>query len=266
MPEGDTVLVAAERLNAALGGQTLLQTDFRVPAFATRDLSGQVLTEVAARGKHLLFRTDGGVTLHTHFKMDGRWDLYRPGERWTGPGHEVRAVLTTAPRVAVGYRLGITELLPTKHERNVVGHLGPDVLGPDWDPDEVLRRLQERPEQPIGEAIIDQRVIAGPGNVYKCEVCFLQGVDPSTPVREVRDLAGMIDLIKRLMEANRTTGNQITTGDSRRGMRHWVYGRATRPCRRCGTAIKVRREPRPSDGQSERSTYWCPNCQPPSRY
>jgi endonuclease-8 len=259
MPEGDTVFLAARRLNAAIGGKRLLHTDFRVPAFATADLSGQMLTEVVPRGKHLLLRTDRGMTLHTHFKMDGRWDVYRPGERWRGLAHHVRVVLTTESRVAVGYQLGVTELVPTARECDIVGHLGPDVLGPDWDPDEVLRRFLEDPGRPIGEALVDQRVLAGPGNVYKNEVCFLRGVDPWTPVGQVHDLPAMIDLVKRLMEANRTTGNQITTGDTRRGRRQWAYGRAGQACRRCGTLIRVAAA---DGGPSERSTYWCPRCQP----
>ena len=148
---------------------------------------------------------------------------------------------------AVGVRLGVVELLPTREEHRVVGHLGPDVLGPEWDPGEVLRRLRERPERPIGEAVIDQRVLAGPGNVYKSEVCFLRGVDPWTPVGEVTDLEAMVGLIARLMEANRTTGTQITTGDTRRGRIQWVHGRAGKPCMRCGTLIERRRQ----DGREE---------------
>ena len=182
MPEGDTVFLAATRMHAALAGQRLLATDFRVPRFATADLSGQVVREVAARGKHLLLRTDAGTTLHTHFKMEGAWHLYRPRERWRGPAFQVRAVLRTDPWVAVGFRLAICELLPTASEHEVVGHLGPDVLGPDWDPAEALRRLRADPDRAIGTALLDQRTIAGPGNVYKSEVCFLSGVDPWTPV------------------------------------------------------------------------------------
>ncbi len=141
MPEGDTVHLAATRLHAALAGRVLTRTDFRVPAFATSDLSGQVVREVVARGKHLLFRTDANLTLHTHFKMDGSWRVYRPGQRWQGPDFQVRAVLENAERVAVGFRLAVVELLPTRDESRVVGQLGPDVLGPDWDPQEALRRL-----------------------------------------------------------------------------------------------------------------------------
>ena len=259
MPEGDTVFLAATRLHAALAGQRLAATDFRVPQIATADLTGQVVGEVVARGKHLLFRTDAGVTLHTHFKMEGSWHLYRPGERWRGPAWQVRAVLRTEPWLAVGFRLAICELLPTGNEHQVVGHLGPDVLGPDWDAAEALRRLRADPGRAIGTALLDQRVMAGPGNVYKCETCFLRGVDPWTPVGRVDDLEGMVNLLKRLMEANRTTGSQITTGDRRPGRTSWVAGRTNQPCRRCGTRI---RQAEQESYDAQRPTYWCPTCQP----
>jgi formamidopyrimidine-DNA glycosylase len=260
VPEGDTVHLAAKRLNAALGGQTLTKTDFRVPAIATVDLSGRRLYEVIARGKHLLFRIDGGWTLHTHYKMEGSWHLYKHGERWRGPAFQARAILETGERVAVGFRLAVTELLETSREEEIVGHLGPDVLGPDWDPDEALRRMNEHPARPIGDVLIDQSVIAGPGNVYRSEVCFLRGVDPWTPVAGVEDLPGLVALTKRLMEANRSTGSQITTGDPRHGRSHWVYGRKGAPCRRCRTPI---RRAESGDEGRERVVFWCPSCQPP---
>ena len=259
MPEGDTVHAAAARLNRALGGDRLTRTDLRVPAFATSDLSGQVLNEIVPRGKHLLFRISGGVTLHTHFKMEGTWHLYRHGERWRGRRHEVRAVLETDPWVAVGFRLGAVELLPTEREPDVVGHLGPDVLGPDWDPEEVLRRLLADPLREIGDALLDQTVLAGVGNVYKTEICFLRGVNPWTPVGEVNDLPALLSMTKRLMEANRAEGKQVTTGDTRPGRGQWVYSRGGQPCRRCGTPIRSGEQGRAG---VERFTYWCPSCQP----
>jgi endonuclease-8 len=258
VPEGDTVLVLAGQLHAALAGQVLRRTDVRVPRFAVADLTGQVVREVVARGKHLLLRTDGGATLHTHLKMDGRWDLYRPGARWRGPVRRVRVVLETDPWVAVGSSLGIVELVDTGREEEVLGHLGPDVLGPDWDPDEVLRRLTATPERTVGEAAIDQRVMAGPGNIYRSEALYLHGTDPWTPVAELRDPAGLIDLIKRLMEANRHTGRQVTTGDPRPGRSRWVYGRGGQPCRRCGTPI---RQAELGEATQERAVWWCPSCQ-----
>ncbi len=259
MPEGDTVFVAATRLNRALGGRTLTRTDFRVPAFATADLSGREVHEVVSRGKHLLFRIDGGVTLHTHFKMEGSWHLYRPGARWRAAATGARAVLETDEWQAVGFDLAVTELVPTAEEDRIVGHLGPDPLT-EWDAGEAVRRLGLDPERPIAHALLDQSVIAGPGNIYKCEICFLRGLYPWTPVGDVPDHAGIVDLTARLMQANRTTGMQVTTGDDRPGRQRWVYGRGRKPCRRCGTPIGRR-----GQDHEERVTYWCPSCQPPVR-
>lgn len=180
-----------------------------------------------------------------------------PGARWRGPAHEVRAVLTTADAVAVGVRLGVLELLTPEEEQAALGHLGPDVLGADWDPEEALRRLVADPARTAHEAVQDQRVMAGPGNVYANEVCFLRGLHPTTPVSGVADPAALVALMHRVMSANRTTGLQITTGDTRRGRRQWVYGRQGRPCLRCGTI--VRRDQQQAPG---RVRYWCPACQP----
>lgn len=259
MPEGDTVFLAATRLNKALGGRVLTKTDFRVPSLATVDLSGRVLESVTPRGKHLLFRVEGGTTIHTHYRMEGSWHLYRPDQSWRGPHHQVRAVLTTEDWVAVGIRLPVVEIVPTEREVDVVGHLGPDPLAPDWDAAEAVRLLRERGRDHIGTVLLDQSVIAGPGNVYKSEVCFLRGVHPRTRVADVADLEGMVDLLARLMQANRTTGMQITTGDTRRGRTQWVYGRAGEPCRRCNAP--VRRATHDGYG-GERVTFWCPRCQP----
>ncbi len=258
MPEGDTVHLTAARLHGALAGRTLVSTDFRVPRFANADLSGQRVREVIARGKHLLLRTDAAVTLHSHLKMEGAWDLYRPGQRWRGPAFQVRVVLVTEPWTAVGSQLGICELIATDREDEVVGHLGPDVLGPDWDLEEAARRLRADPDRSIGTALLDQRAIAGPGNLWKSEICFLRGVSPWTPVGEVGDLEAMLGLLKRMMEVNRPIGHQVTTGDTRRGRTHWVAERGGEPCRRCGTPIRRALQ---ATGTSERVTYWCPGCQ-----
>lgn len=258
VPEGDTVHLTATRLHHALAGQTLVATDFRVPRFATADLTGQRVREVVARGKHLLLRTDAGVTVHSHLKMEGEWHLYQGGQRWRGPAFQVRAVLVTQPWTAVGFRLGICELLATDREHEVVGHLGPDVLGPDWDLDEAARRLRADPRRAIGAALLDQRAVAGAGNIWKNEICFLRGVSPWTPVGEVDDLEAMLGLLKRMMEVNRPIGHQVTTGDTRRGRTHWVAERAGQPCRRCGSPIQRAGQ---SAGTTERVAYWCPTCQ-----
>lgn len=259
MPEGDTVWLTAHRLDAALAGRTLTRCDLRVPQLATTDLSGRHVEAVVPRGKHLLTRIEGGITLHSHLMMDGSWHLYAPGERWRGgPSHQVRAVLSTPDRIAVGYRLPVLELIATDGEDAAVGHLGPDLLGPGWDAAEALRRLTAQPDRTTGEALLDQRNLAGLGNVYKSELCFLRGVTPWTPVSGLTSPERMVALAKRLLEANKARPGHITTGDTRRGRTHWVYGRANRPCLRCGTAIRVG-DLGPA-GQ-ERVTYWCPYCQ-----
>jgi endonuclease VIII len=263
VPEGDTVWLAAQRLHAALAGETLLRSDFRVPALAEVDLSGRQVLEVVARGKHLLTRVSGapadGLTLHTHFRMDGSWHLYRPGARWTGGPHwQVRAVLETAPWHAVGYRLPVVELLPTEREVDAVGHLGPDLLGPDWDLDEALRRLGADPGREIGLALLDQRNLAGLGNLYRTEVLFLQGLTPWVPVQDVPDLGGLVERGRRLMTANRGRWEQSTTGVLRYGEMHWVFERTGRPCRRCGTRVASAEQ---GAAPYARLSYWCPRCQ-----
>ena len=183
MPEGDTVWRSCRRLNQVLGGQELTSTEFRVPALATTDLAGVRVEEVVSRGKHQLFRFGNGYTLHTHFRMDGTWRTFPRGRRWSGgQPFQIRAVLRTADADAVGYRLPVLELLPTAEEDSVVGHLGPDLLGPDWDLDEALRRIRSRPGPDIGEALLDQRNLAGIGTFYRAEVLFLQGLHPRTPI------------------------------------------------------------------------------------
>ncbi len=163
MAEGDTVLATAVRLHEALAGQLLTRTDLRVPRFATADLSGRAVREVVSRGKHLLMRTDGDLSVHSHLGMDGAWRLYSPGEGWRGRAFEVRAVLETDRHVAVGHRLRRLEVLRTSAEQDELRGLGPDVLGPDWDAAEATRRLTASPGREVGDALIDQSVMAGPG-------------------------------------------------------------------------------------------------------
>jgi endonuclease-8 len=260
MPEGDTVWLTARRLREALAGRRLLVADLRVPRLATADLTGRLVKDVVPRGKHLMTRLEGGWTLHTHLRMDGAWRVFRTGQRWYGgPIHEVRAVLATADRIAVGYRLPVLELLHTVEEETTVGHLGPDLLGPDWNPDEAVRRLLADPERELGEALMDQRNLAGIGNVYRSELCFLRGAEPFTPVAEVRRPERLVELARRLLDANKTRSGHVTTGDTRPGRRNWVYGRAGRPCLRCGSTILTARQGEPP---RDRAVYWCPSCQP----
>jgi endonuclease-8 len=262
VPEGDTVWLAARRLHDALAGRALTHTDFRVPALATRDLSGETVTEVISRGKHLLIHTDAGHTVHTHFRMDGSWRLYRPGARWTGgPEWQVRVVLATSNWVAVGYRMPVVDLLATADEASVVGHLGPDLLGPDWDAARAVANLQARPDREIGPALLDQRNLAGIGNLYKAESLYLSGITPWTPVADISDLDAVVRRAHRLLHANKNHWQQSTTGSLRRGEEHWVFERAERPCRRCGTSIAAAMQGEPEQPTYARISYWCPHCQ-----
>ena len=259
MPEGDTVWNTARVLERALAGDVLTGSDFRVPQLATADLSGWTVAESASRGKHLLLRLtrDGQArTLHSHLRMEGAWRAYAPGERWAGrPAHLIRVVLRTKRSVAVGYHLHELTLIPTAEEARFLGYLGPDLLGTDWDPDEAVRRIRAAPDTSIAEALLDQRNLAGVGNLYKSETLFLRGLWPWTPVRDVADLAGTVTLAQKLVASNKGRWTQTTTGSLRRGETAYVYGRRALPCRRCGTAIRKAQ-------QGERVTYWCPRCQP----
>ncbi|MDG6104544.1 Fpg/Nei family DNA glycosylase [Dactylosporangium aurantiacum] len=264
MPEGDTVWNTARVLATAIEGQVLTRSDFRVPKLATADLSGWLVAESASYGKHLLLRltSDGepvrAMTLHSHLRMDGAWRTYRPGERWTGrPAHLVRVALHAPKAVAVGFHLHELAIVPTAEEHRLIGHLGPDLMGDGWDPAEAVSRLAATPDRPIADALLDQRNLAGIGNLYKAEVLFLRGVNPWTATGAVPDLAAMVELAHRLLNSNRGRWTQTTTGSLRRGETNWVFERAGRPCRRCGTKVE-----RWTGGDYERITYWCPHCQP----
>lgn len=246
-------------MREALVGQTLLQSDFRVPAYAEVDLSGQLVTAFEAVGKHLLTRFSGGLTLHTHLLMDGSWRATGPGKELPSTFRdEIRVALRTEAATGWALRMQVVDLLPTSEEATVVGHLGPDLLGA-WDADEALRRLQQDPARPVLEAILDQKNLSGLGNLWVNEICFLRGVSPWTPVAEV-DLPRLLALAHRMLTHGLQHGGMVTTGDTRRGMTHWVYGRAGRPCRRCGTPVDYRDlvagEP------YSREVWWCPRCQP----
>jgi endonuclease-8 len=260
VPEGDTVWLAAKRMNQALAGATLRRGEFRLPQLAALDLTGATVREVVPRGKHMLIRLADERTLRTHYRMDGSWHIYRPGAHWRGgPGYDVRVVLATDEWECVGYRLHDVEIVPTSDEGRLVGHLGPDVLGPDWDLEEALRRLRSHPEEQVGVAILDQRNLCGPGNLYKVESLFLCGVHPWARVADMdAKLEPLVTRARTLMLANRDHPEQSTTGDLRRGQDHWVYGRKGKPCRRCRTPILMGDQ---GPHTQERVTYWCPRCQ-----
>ncbi|MFC7218647.1 DNA-formamidopyrimidine glycosylase family protein [Streptomyces polyrhachis] len=259
MPEGDTVYRVSHLLHDALAGRPLTRCDLRVPALATVDLTGRTVENVTPRGKHILARVEGGLTLHSHLQMDGDWRIQPAGERPRGPGHWIRAVLGNDRQTAVGYRLPVLQLLRTRDEHRIVGHLGPDLLGPDWDPAEAARRLLAAPDRSLGEALLDQRNLAGIGNEYKSELCFLTGNHPLTPVSAAKHLDRLLELARKLLEANKLRPARVTTPVDRRGRRLWVYGREHLPCHRCGTP--VRRAEQGAVPGRERVTYWCPACQ-----
>jgi endonuclease VIII len=248
------VWYTARRLDTALAGRALTRSDFRVPRLAAADLTGDVVTETASRGKHLLTRTRSGLTVHTHLRMDGTWRVW-PAAEPIRNSHRIRLVLANDDWQAVGYQLGVVELIRTRDEPQVTGHLGPDLLGADWDCAEAVRRLSAQPDRAIGEALLDQRNLAGIGNLYKAEVLFLGGINPWRLVGRVADLGAVAELAQRLLEANKERIGEVTTGSWHRGVETWVYGRRGRPCRRCGTPIR-------SEGQQDRITFWCPSCQP----
>lgn len=259
MPEGDIVWLACRRLDRVLAGNRLTRTEFRIPALATTDLTGREVLAAVSRGKHLLIRLSDGLTVHSHLRMDGAWRIYPEHRQWAGPTHEIRVVLGVAGATAIGYRLPVLEVIRTQREDQVVGHLGPDLLGPDWDADEAVRRLVQQRDRAVGEALLDQRNLAGIGTIYRAEVLFLQGIHPRTPVGQVTDLQRLCDRAHQLMMSNRGGVDQSTTGDRRPGRTHWVYGRAGRPCRRCGKVIMTEHF---GPGGQERVSYWCPHCQP----
>lgn len=263
MPEGDSVWRAARRLDRAIAGQRLLHSDFRVPRHAGVDLSGRYVIGTETHGKHMLTRFDGDLTLHTHFRMDGSWTVLGTGRRLP---HAVQSDIRVAlqavnGRTAFGLLIPVVELFRTGDEATVIGHLGPDPLREDWDADEAVRRLGGDPSRPVGAALLDQRLMAGLGNLWVNEMCFLRGMSPWTPVADA-DLARTVALGRRaLLQSITVRGNgQVTTGDPRRGEEHWVYGRTGLGCRRCGTLIRYMPEV-PGDSE-RRATWWCPRCQP----
>jgi formamidopyrimidine-DNA glycosylase len=259
MPEGNTVWMAARTLRRALAERILTAADVRVPSLSTIDLTGRRVMHVVPRGKHLLIRIEGDLTLHSHLRMDGSWRVYDAGRHIADEHDHVRVVLGNDVKTAVGYRVHDVALVPTSDEDSLIGHLGPDLLGPDWDAGAALDRLRSHAAALIGEALLDQRNLAGIGNVYRCEICFLRGISPWTPIGAVPDLPALVDLAHRLLSANRQRYDHVTTGDDRPGRRVYVYDRAGRPCLRCGAPIRSASQGEPP---RERISYWCARCQP----
>ncbi|MGB0973023.1 MAG: endonuclease VIII Nei2, partial [Mycobacterium sp.] len=237
MPEGDTVFRRATTLRGALEGKELTRCDVRVPRYATVDLTGHVVDEVFSRGKHLFIRA-GGASIHSHLKMDGKWVIGRV----RAPAHKIRIVLETDDSRAAGVDLGMLEILERAVDMEAVAHLGPDLLGDDWSAEVAAANLMSDPSRPLAETLRDQRVMAGVGNVYANELCFVFGLRPGTAVCEARDPLRLATRAQQMLWANRSRGSRTTTGDTRAGRELWVYGRAGLACRRCGTLIETETE------------------------
>lgn len=261
MPEGDTIHATAARLRAALTHRPLTRVE--VPrALGPLPRTGERVEAVEARGKHLLIHV-GRLVVHSHQGMTGSWRLYRPGQRWATSPRAARVVLGVDGAVAVCAASPVVEVLDAAAlaRHPVLRRLGPDLCDPATDPAAVAQLLRRRcaPERPVGEALLDQRVTCGVGNVYRCDVLFLHGLHPGQPVGSLSDdqLLAVLETSARLLRANVATTRRTTVPDAPAGTL-WVHGRAGRPCRRCGAAVAC--EPR---GEPPRHVYWCPSCQGP---
>jgi endonuclease-8 len=275
VPEGDTIFRAAATLHRALAGSTVTRFDSAFPALNRihddHPVTGRTIESVTSRGKHLLMTFSGDLVLRTHMRLNGSWHIYRPGERWRRPAREMRILVETARFVAVAFSVPIAEWL-TSH--SLARHaeltaLGPDLLSSGFNPAEVLRRMRAHGADAIADVLLNQRILAGIGNVFKSEVLFLTGFDPFRTVATLSDddLMRIIDegvaqLRANVLGRDRTlspaAGRRTTRSlDPRASL--WVYGRAGLPCRRCGTPIQSRKT-----GLDARLTFWCPRCQPTS--
>lgn len=261
MPEGDTIFRAARTLAHRLQGKMVRAFRSTVPALVFATLEGRTIERVEARGKNLLIVFDDGRVLASHMKMNGAWHVYRPGERWFLPAHRARVVLEVDGCVAVCFSAPVVELYTTQSrlEDARLAKLGPDILRSDFDPEEVLRRMRLEGAVELGVALLDQRMVAGIGNVYKSETLFLERRSPFLPLRAFDDgtLRGTLARAKSLMEQNLAPGSGLrTTRGSFTASRYWAYLREGQPCLECGTPIGMRRQ-----GEARRSTYFCPRCQ-----
>jgi endonuclease-8 len=261
VPEGDTVHRTADRLDAALRDAALERAELRWPSVPQVDLAGSRTLEVVARGKHLLHRFDTGTTLHTHLRMEGQWRVEHPGPATERAlrRHDLRAALLTEQWSALGLRLGMLDLVPTAREAELVGHLGPDVLGPDWDATVAAARVTAS-EGLIGDTLLDQRVLAGIGTFWASEILFIERVLPWTPARDLdrERVLAMLERLHRLMAASRGSGWQATTGIQRSGEEAYVHARSGRPCRRCGDTVRVATT---GAAPRQRTLFSCPTCQ-----
>lgn len=275
MPEGDTIFRSARALNSALGGAVVTGFESVYAQLARVDddfaIVGRRIERAEARGKWLLIYFSGDLALVTHMLMNGTWHLYRPGERWQRPRSQMRIILSTAEWQAVAFVVPVAQFHTARslQRHPAISKLGPGLLASEFAADEASLRLLTQATEEVANALLDQKVMAGIGNVFKSEICFACGVNPFRHVSSLseREVACVVDISRRYLLANVTPehGNDIltyqggrrTTGADDPGAKLWVYGRGGRPCRRCGTRILTRKQ-----GSGARSTYWCPDCQP----
>ena len=262
MPEGDSLYQAA-RLLKPLVGETALGVAGSVRAMSEwgNRLSDRTIVEVRSHGKHLLVHFAGDLSLRTHLGMTGQWHLYVPGDRWRKTPGKARVIIESEEHTAVCFAAPDVSAGPTATIEAEIAHLGPDLLADEFDPVAAVRRAATSQADTAADLLLDQRVMAGVGNVYKSEVLFLERLDPQTLTSELgtQGIEALASRARRLLWVNRSRGVRNTTGYGR-GANLWVYDRAGRPCRRCGTTIK-----REDLGEHGRSTFWCPRCQPSSR-
>jgi endonuclease-8 len=271
MPEGDTLARIAIALRPYLAGRVVTAARARLPGPQVSLIVGQKIDAVDAAGKNLLIKFDGGLELRTHLGLHGSWHRYRPGETWRRPPSRAALVIEVPGAVAVCFDAPVVELFERRAEvvHPTISMLGPDLVAPNYDQAEAVRRLRDpsRAQMPIGEAILDQRAVAGVGNVFKSEVLFIEKVDPFAPVGTLDEsmLERVLTTARELLQANarsdapagRTTTIDTKTGKRLAPSRQWVYDRAGRPCHRCGTLI----EEQSQGSELPRTTYFCPSCQ-----
>jgi endonuclease-8 len=300
MPEGDSIFRLARTLARGLAGQTVVKFTSVLPALTRIDedhpIAGRTIEAVAARGKHLLMTFSrrpgpelgqvcnarprgqasmGSLTLHTHMRMNGMWQLYQPGERWRRAARDMRIVVATADAEAVGFNIPVAEWLTApqlaRHEQ--LRNLGPDLLGEAFDPADAVRRAAPYASSAVGDLLLNQRVVAGIGNVLKSESLFVARINPFVPASQLTatELTNLLSVAQRLirmsvLDSSSLFGGLVAGGGRRTftsldpNARLWVYGRSGKPCRQCGTAIVSRKT-----GLDARVTYWCPRCQPAPR-
>lgn len=252
MPEGDTIHRTAATLQRALAGKTVTRFETMLPKLARVDdqtpLKGRTIERVVASGKHLVIDFSGDLHLRTHMRMNGEWHIYRPGERWWRPRRDMRVVVETADFLAVGFNVPVAELLTGRELERALHAQGPDLLG-DFDVTEAVRRAREHAGEEIADVLLNQRVAAGIGNIWKSESLYARGINPFKRVADIDDAA-----LDQLFLTARALLKQSARGERPRLN---VYSRGGQPCRKCGTAIESRKQ-----GLDARLTYWCPRCQP----